>query len=182
MTPDPGREGGSGVVVADRIAGELGVRGGEAPIVGCLIELLPWRELTPTLPGFDPPRSGIRLQQVKVVMMSADDPRRDVQAQEIDTEPLDVEPTPGAMDPPPVVEAARRGEASSPTFIGPRTHQRRGVESILVRVVATSGIVGICVALAAILGTQDVAFWIVGLAVSLVSVSMAAILWSSRTL
>ena len=50
------------------------------------------------------------------------------------------------------------------------------------RLVATSGIVGICVALAAILGTQDVAFWIVGLAVSLVSVVLAAILWSSRTL
>jgi hypothetical protein len=53
---------------------------------------------------------------------------------------------------------------------------------MLVRVVATSGIVGISVALAAILGTQDVAFWIVGLVVSLVSVVLAAILWSSRTL
>lgn len=72
--------------------------------------------------------------------------------------------------------------ADSKTFIGPRGGSRRGIESVFVRLVATSGIVGICVALAAILGTQDVAFWIVGLAVSLVSVVLAAILWSSRTL
>ena len=68
------------------------------------------------------------------------------------------------------------------TFIGPRGGKRRGIESVFVRLVATSGIVGICVALAAILGTQDVAYWIIGLAVSLVSVVLAAILWSSRTL
>ncbi len=72
--------------------------------------------------------------------------------------------------------------ADPKTFIGPRGGGRRGIESVFVRLVATSGIVGICVALAAILGTQDVAFWIVGLAVSLVSVVLAAILWSSRTL
>jgi hypothetical protein len=72
--------------------------------------------------------------------------------------------------------------ADSKTFIGPRGGSRRGIESVFVRLVATSGIVGISVALAAILGTQDVAFWIIGLAVSLVSVVLAAILWSSRTL
>jgi hypothetical protein len=84
------------------------------------------------------------------------------------------EPVPGnPVEPPP---------AGSKTFIGPRGGNRRGIESIFVRLVATSGIVGICVALAAILGTQDVAFWIVGLTVSLVSVVLAAILWSSRTL
>jgi hypothetical protein len=51
-----------------------------------------------------------------------------------------------------------------------------------VRVVATCGIVGICVAVAAILGTQNVAYWIVGLAISVASVVLAAVLWSSRTL
>jgi hypothetical protein len=116
-------------------------------------------------------------------MMSAHDPRRDVPAQETDTGARDVEQTPQASDAPPLVDSTPpSGEASSSTFIGPRAHQRRGVESMLVRVVATSGIVGISVALAAILGTQDVAFWIVGLVVSLVSVVLAAILWSSRTL
>ena len=59
---------------------------------------------------------------------------------------------------------------------------RLGVESLFVRVVATGGIVGIGTALAAILGTQDVDAWIVGLVVSVVTVVLAAILWSSRTL
>ena len=67
------------------------------------------------------------------------------------------------------------------TFISPRGPRWR-VESVFVRIVATSGIVGISVALAAILGTQDVGYWIVGLVVALVSVVLAAILWSSRTL
>jgi hypothetical protein len=89
---------------------------------------------------------------------------------------LEREPDP---EPEPSVEPPPTG---SKTFIGPRGGSRRGIESVFVRLVATSGIVGICVALAAILGTQDVAFWIVGLAVSLVSVVLAAILWSSRTL
>ena len=50
------------------------------------------------------------------------------------------------------------------------------------RLIATGGIVGIGTALAAILGSQDVDAWIVGLVVSGVSVILAAFLWSSRTL
>ena len=34
----------------------------------------------------------------------------------------------------------------------------------------------------AIMGTQNVAAWIIGLAVSVASVVLAAVLWSSRTL
>jgi uncharacterized membrane protein len=49
-----------------------------------------------------------------------------------------------------------------------------------VRVVATGGIIGIAVLLGAILDSQDVAGWIIGLVVGLVSVVLAAILWSSR--
>jgi hypothetical protein len=74
----------------------------------------------------------------------------------------------------------RRRDAGS-NFL-PVRGVRLGVESLFVRVVATGGIVGIGVALAAILGTQDVGAWIVGLVVSLVTVVLAAILWSSRTL
>jgi ABC-type anion transport system duplicated permease subunit len=48
--------------------------------------------------------------------------------------------------------------------------------------VATGGIVGIGTALAAILDSQDIAAWIIGLAVSAVVVVLAAVLWSSRTL
>jgi hypothetical protein len=74
----------------------------------------------------------------------------------------------------------RRRDAGS-TFL-PARAGRPGVESLFVRIVATGGIVGIGTALAAILGTQDVDAWIVGLVVSILSVVLAAILWSSRVL
>jgi hypothetical protein len=50
------------------------------------------------------------------------------------------------------------------------------------RLVATCGVVAIGVAVGAVLVGQDVAGWIVGLAVSLTSVILAALLWSSRQL
>lgn len=50
------------------------------------------------------------------------------------------------------------------------------------RLVATGGIVGIGVLLGAILVSQDVQGWIVGLVVALVSVLLSAVLWSSRQL
>ena len=50
------------------------------------------------------------------------------------------------------------------------------------RGIATGGIVGIGVALGAVLVGQDVAGWIVGLVVSAVSIVLAALLWSSRQL
>jgi L-alanine-DL-glutamate epimerase-like enolase superfamily enzyme len=73
-----------------------------------------------------------------------------------------------------------RGDDDSP-FI-PARGSRRGFESLVVRIIATGGVVGIGTALAAILGSQDVSAWIIGLAVSGVVVVLAAILWSSRTL
>ena len=76
-------------------------------------------------------------------------------------------------------ETSARGRGSS--FLPPRAG-RWGVESLFVRVVATGGIVGIGTALAAILGWQDVAAWIIGIVVSGVTVLLAALLWSSRTL
>ena len=50
------------------------------------------------------------------------------------------------------------------------------------RLIATGGIIGIAVALGAILVSQDVAGWIVGLVVGVASVILAALLWSSRQL
>jgi hypothetical protein len=50
------------------------------------------------------------------------------------------------------------------------------------RLVATAGIVGIGTAVGAVLGTQDVQAWIIALVVSLVSVLLAGVLWSSRSL
>jgi hypothetical protein len=46
----------------------------------------------------------------------------------------------------------------------------------------TLGIIGVGTAIAAILGSQDVDSWIVGLVVSLVTVILAAILWTRRRL
>jgi hypothetical protein len=56
------------------------------------------------------------------------------------------------------------------------------VERGLVRIIATGGVVGIATILGAVLVSQDVAGWIVGLAVGLTSVVLAALLWSSRQL
>jgi hypothetical protein len=64
----------------------------------------------------------------------------------------------------------------------PERHERPALESAFVRVIATSGIVGIGVALGAILTSQEVAGWIIGLVVALVAVILSAILWSSRRL
>jgi hypothetical protein len=73
-------------------------------------------------------------------------------------------------------------DAPAVPFLHRRGAPRRRPESLLVRLVATCGILGICVALAAILGTQSVRAWIIGLVVSALSVVLAAVLWSSRTL
>ena len=89
-----------------------------------------------------------------------------------------------APDPPDPPDPPQAGDLDAPAvpFIGRRGHRRRGVESIFIRFVATGGVIGIGVAAAAIMGTQDVAAWIIGLVVSVLSVVLAAILWSSRTL
>jgi protein-S-isoprenylcysteine O-methyltransferase Ste14 len=64
----------------------------------------------------------------------------------------------------------------------PERHERPPLESAFVRVIATCGVVGIGVALGAILTSQKVAGWIVGLVIALVAVILSAILWSSRRL
>jgi protein-S-isoprenylcysteine O-methyltransferase Ste14 len=60
---------------------------------------------------------------------------------------------------------------------------RRSIfEDLLVRLVATCGVVGIGVAIAAVMSSNNSSGWIIGLVVSLVSVVLAGILWSSRRL
>jgi protein-S-isoprenylcysteine O-methyltransferase Ste14 len=67
-------------------------------------------------------------------------------------------------------------------MIPARRHRRSWFERISMRILATGGIIGVDVALAAILAANHVHGWIVGLVVGLVSVVLAAILWSSRQL
>ena len=50
------------------------------------------------------------------------------------------------------------------------------------RTIATAGIVAIAVVIAAIMGSQDSQGWLIGLVVSVVSLVLAALLWSSRRL
>lgn len=63
-----------------------------------------------------------------------------------------------------------------------RDRRRTALERGTMRIVATGGIIGVGVVLGAILSGQDVAGWIAGLVVALVSVALAALLWSSRQL
>jgi hypothetical protein len=75
-------------------------------------------------------------------------------------------------------------ELHSPSvgMIPTREHRGTRIERGSMRVLATGGIIGIATALGAVLVAQDVAGWIVGLAVGLTSVILAALLWSSRQL
>jgi hypothetical protein len=63
-----------------------------------------------------------------------------------------------------------------------RKRRALGLERLLMRLVATCGVVGIGVAIGAILVSSNVQGWITGLVVSIVSVVLSAILWSSRQL
>src|ERR1700752_2840324 len=91
----------------------------------------------------------------------------------------------GALAPP---AGAAEGDApeqvapDSQSTLAPPGRRRTGPERLLVRVVATGGIIGIGVAIAAIMVSSNSKGWLVGLVVSVVSVVLAAILWSSREL
>jgi protein-S-isoprenylcysteine O-methyltransferase Ste14 len=75
-----------------------------------------------------------------------------------------------------------KDDDESPGMIPTRRHRRSWFERMSMRVLATGGIIGVDVALGAILTANHVHGWIVGLVVGLVSVVLAAILWSSRQL
>jgi hypothetical protein len=64
----------------------------------------------------------------------------------------------------------------------PERRERPPLESAFVRTIATGGVIGIGVALGAILSSQNVAGWIIGLVIAFVSVVLSAILWSSQRL
>jgi hypothetical protein len=99
------------------------------------------------------------------------------------------EPTPGAThaEEPPAPATAQPAAETAPAaqrrnMLPGRERRRFGLERLLVRLVATTGIVGIGVALGAILASSNVQGWIIGLVVAGVSVILSAILWSSRQL
>src|SRR5690349_11629300 len=63
-----------------------------------------------------------------------------------------------------------RDRSTKPNMLPGRDRRRFGLERIVVRLVATLGIVGIGVALGAILAASNVQGWIIGLVVAGVSV------------
>ncbi len=89
-------------------------------------------------------------------------------------------------EPDPAVEEAVAADAperlNSHNMLPPRERRRSGFERLVVRLIATCGIVGIGVAIAAIMVSSNSKGWLVGLVVSIVSVVLAALLWSSRQL
>jgi hypothetical protein len=81
-------------------------------------------------------------------------------------------------------ERTQRREAATerPEVMIPSRRKRLPLEAPLMRVVATGGIIGIGVAIAAIMSSQHSKGWVIGLVVAIVSVALAAVLWSSRRL
>jgi len=97
--------------------------------------------------------------------------------------------TPAARDPVAEREARRearddrRADATQrPGVMIPTRRKRLPLEAPLMRVVATAGIIAIGVVIAAIMSSQGSSGWLIGLVVAVVSVVLAAILWSSRRL
>jgi hypothetical protein len=76
----------------------------------------------------------------------------------------------------------RDAPAERPGAMIPSGRKRLPLEAPLMRVVATGVIVGIGLVIAAIMTSQDSQGWLIGLVVSIVSVVLAAVLWSSRRL
>jgi hypothetical protein len=74
------------------------------------------------------------------------------------------------------------GSRDRPGVMIPERAGRPRAEAFLMRIIATAGIIGIGVAIAAIMTSQKSQGWIIGLVVSIVSVVLAAVLWSSRRL
>jgi hypothetical protein len=79
-------------------------------------------------------------------------------------------------------EGRREPPAERAGVMIPNRRKRLPLEAPLMRGVATAGIVGIAVAIAAIMSSQGSQGWLIGLVVSIASLVLAAVLWSSRRL
>jgi protein-S-isoprenylcysteine O-methyltransferase Ste14 len=98
-----------------------------------------------------------------------------------ESEPL-VTPIETTDQPPPSEPAVSKGRRRGGRNMLPERDRRSPPERLLVRLIATCGIVGIGVAIAAIMHSSGSQGWMIGLVVSIVSVVLAAVLWSSRVL
>jgi hypothetical protein len=64
----------------------------------------------------------------------------------------------------------------------PASPPRTSAESVVVRLVATAGVIGIGTAIGAVMSAVGQAGWVIAAVVSFVSVVLAALLWRSRRL
>lgn len=96
--------------------------------------------------------------------------------------PDEVPPEHAPMEAPPEHAPVDAPPESPQGMIPGRSRRRTKLERASMRVLATGGIIGIATVLGAVLVGRDVAGWIVGLAIGLTSVILAAVLWSSRQL
>ena len=102
--------------------------------------------------------------------------------------PQSAAPTPAlpveeqTADPVSALPPQTAAERPSANMLPARDRRRFGLERAFIRAVATGGIIGIGVALGAILAARNVQGWIIGLVVAIVSVVLSATLWSSRQL
>jgi hypothetical protein len=97
------------------------------------------------------------------------------------SDPADGDPAAEA----PLVREADPGPVQhrdSHNMLPPRDRRRSAPERLFVRLIATGGIIGIGVAIGAIMTSSHSQGWLIGVVVSVVSVLLAAILWSSRQL
>ncbi len=99
----------------------------------------------------------------------------------MEPEPRDERPADGPDAKREARREARRTDRKPGVMI-PSRGKRLPLEAPLLRFVATAGIVAIGVVIAAIMSSQDSQGWLIGLVVSLVSLVLAALLWSSRRL
>ena len=79
-------------------------------------------------------------------------------------------------------DARREAPAERPGVMIPNRRKRLPLEAPAMRLVASAGIVAIGVVIAAIMTSQESEGWLIGLVVSIVSLVLAAVLWSSRRL
>ena len=79
-----------------------------------------------------------------------------------------------------MASGTKQTAGTAPNMLPGRNRRRFGLERVLVRLIATGGVIAIGVALGAILASSDVQGWIIGLVVAGISVILAALLWSSR--
>jgi hypothetical protein len=79
-------------------------------------------------------------------------------------------------------EPGQAQRQAAPNMLPGRERRRSALERLFVRLIATAGVVGIGVVIGAIMAASKSQGWIIGLVISIVTVVLSAILWSSRQL